>query len=102
MTFLFGLRQLASVVVLFHQFILDEAFLPELLSIPLSLLPWIIFDKYWSKAAMERIRSNTFMCVHFIHIFVHIILIYIFLYIVFIKYKLRYYTIFRTRKHASK
>ena len=37
---------------------LDKAFLPELLIISLSLLPWIIFDKYWSKAAMARRGPN--------------------------------------------
>ena len=37
---------------------LDEAFLPELLIISLSLLPLIIFDKYWSKAAMARRGPN--------------------------------------------
>ena len=37
---------------------LDEAFLPELLIISLSLLPLIIFDKYWSKAAMARRDPN--------------------------------------------
>ena len=64
---------------------LDEAFLPELLIISLSLLALIIFDKYWSKAAVARIRSNTFISIYFIHVYIHIILIYIFLYIVFIK-----------------
>ena len=37
---------------------LDEAFLPEVLIISLSLLPLIIFDKYWSKAAAARQGPN--------------------------------------------
>ena len=37
---------------------LDEAFLPELLIIPLSLLPLTILDKYWSKAAVAKLGPN--------------------------------------------
>ena len=37
---------------------LDEAFVPELLIISLSLLPLIILDEYWSKAAMARRDPN--------------------------------------------
>ena len=36
----------------------DEALLPELLIISLSLRPLTIFDKYWTKAAMARRGPN--------------------------------------------
>ena len=53
------LRQFCSIKVLFYPLLrLDEAFLPELLIISLSLLLLIIFDKYWSKAAMARRGPN--------------------------------------------